>query len=222
MTQQIGFVGGTGPLGKGLAARWARAGIATAIGSRSEERGQQAAAAIAELAGPGAAPVTGSDNLSVAREADLVVITVPFEGLDEALTPLADTLAGRIVVSAVNPLAFDRQGPYPIRVPEGSAAARIADRLPGIRLVAAYHSLSARTLAEVDQPMDDDVPIVGDDEEAVAEVVALTEHIAGCRPLIAGPLRLAGPVEDLTTVLLALNKRYKAHAGVRFSGVHPH
>ncbi len=219
MVERIGFVGGTGPLGKGLAARWARAGIVTAIGSRRAERGQQAAAAIAELAGDGAAEVLGGSNVEVAAGADVVLVTVPFGGLDEALAPLAEQLTDRIVVSAVNPLAFDAAGPHPVPVAEGSAAAAVAARLPGARVVGAFHSLSARTLARVEQPMDDDVPVVGDDEQAVQVVVELAARLEGVRPLMAGPLRLAGPVEDLTTVLLALNKRYRAHAGVRFSGI---
>lgn len=221
MTHRIGFVGGTGPLGAGLAARWARAGIETVIGSRRDERGREAAAAIAELAGPDAASVTGGDNRAAVQDVDVVLITVPFEGLDEALAPLTDLLAGRLVVSAVNPLRFDGSGPYPVRLSEGSAAEAIAARLPEARIAAAFHSLSARTLKRVDEPMDDDVPVVGDDEDDVAVVCALAERIEGVRALHAGPLRLSGPVEDLTTVLLALNKRYRAHAGVRFSGVHP-
>lgn len=221
MTDRIALIGGTGPLGKGLAARWARAGIVTAIGSRRAERGQQAATEVAELAGEDAAPVVGGTNLEVIEDADIAVVTVPFEGLAEALLPLADALTSRIVVSAVNPLAFDGQGPYPIRVAEGSAAAVVQSLLPGARLVAAYHSLSARTLVKVDRPMNDDVPIVGDDDEALAAVVELSRRIDGVRPLVAGPLRLAGPVEDLTTVLLSLNKRYRTHAGVRFTGVEP-
>lgn len=219
MVDRIGFVGGTGPLGKGLAARWARAGIVTAIGSRRDERGRQAAADIAELAGAGAAAVLGGSNLEVLEGADVVVITVPFEGLDEALAPLAGQLEQRIVISAVNPLAFDAAGPYPVPVTEGSAAAAVAARLPGARVTGAFHSLSARTLARVEQPMDDDVPVVGDDEQAVQVTMELAARLEGVRPLMAGPLRLAGPVEDLTTVLLALNKRYRAHAGVRFSGI---
>lgn len=221
MTHRIGFVGGTGPLGAGLAARWARAGVETVIGSRSEERGREAAAAIAALAGPSAALVTGGHNRTAVRDVDVVLVTVPFDGLDEALAPLVELLAGRLVVSAVNPLRFDAAGPYPIRLAEGSAAQTIAAQLPEARIAAAFHSLSARTLKRVDEPMDDDVPVVGDDDDDVAVVCALAERIEGVRALKAGPLRLAGPVEDLTTVLLALNKRYRAHAGVRFSGVQP-
>lgn len=219
MVDRIGFIGGTGPLGKGLAARWARAGIVTAIGSRQAERGRQVAEEIAALAGPGAAEIVGGSNLEVVDGAQVVLVTVPFDGLDEALAPLAGKLAERIVVSAVNPLAFDAAGPHPVPVAEGSAAAAVVARLPGARVVGAFHSLSARTLARVEQPMDDDVPVVGDDEQAVQVVLELAARLEGVRPLVAGPLRLAGPVEDLTTVLLALNRRYRAHAGVRFSGI---
>jgi 8-hydroxy-5-deazaflavin:NADPH oxidoreductase len=216
LTETVGILGGTGGLGKGLAARLARAGVAVVVGSRVPERAEAAAADIAGwLEGEGP-DVRGAGNLEAAG-ADLVVASVPFEGLAEALEPLVDTLAGKVVVSVVNPLGFDAQGPHPIPVAEGSAAQVVAALLPGARVVAAFHSVSSVALQQLEQPMDDDVPVVGDDEDAIARTVELAERIEGVRAFPAGPLRLAAPLEALTPVLITVNKRYRCHVGLRLS-----
>lgn len=218
VTQTVAILGGTGGLGKGLAARWARAGLEVIVGSRSADRAARAAADLVELVGEEAAGrLRGAGNLDAAASADVTVVSVPFEGLDEALAPLAGTLAGRIVVSVVNPLGFDADGPFPIPVAEGSAARAVAARLPGARLAAAFHSVSSVELQRLDRAMDDDVPVVGDDDEAVAVTVDLAGRIDGVRAFPAGPLRLAAPLEALTPVLISVNKRHRSHVGLRFS-----
>jgi 8-hydroxy-5-deazaflavin:NADPH oxidoreductase len=216
VTQTVGILGGTGGLGKGLAARLARAGLEVIIGSRAPERAEAAAADIVDWLDGQDVAVRGAGNLEAAG-ADLVVVSVPFEGLAEALEPLVDTLQGKIVISVVNPLGFDEQGPHPIPVAEGSAAEAVAALLPGARIAAAFHSVSSVALQQLDQPMDDDVPVVGDDEEAVARTIELAERIEGMRSFPAGPLRLAAPLEALTPVLIVVNKRHKCHVGLRLS-----
>jgi 8-hydroxy-5-deazaflavin:NADPH oxidoreductase len=216
VTATVGILGGTGGLGKGLAARWARAGVAVVVGSRVPERAEAAAADIVERLGDEPVDVRGAGNLEAAS-ADLVIVSVPFEGLAEALEPLRDALVGKIVVSVVNPLGFDAQGPHPIPVPEGSAALAVAALLPEARIAAAFHSVSSVALQRLDQPMEDDVPVVGDDDEAVARTIELADRIDGVRAFPAGPLRLAGPLEDLTPVLIAINQRHKCHVGLRLS-----
>jgi NADPH-dependent F420 reductase len=220
----VGILGGTGPQGRGLAYRFARAGQQVRIGSRSADRGAQAAAEIAKM--PGVVSglvngnhVSGGDN-AYACDADVVIVAVPWEGHDDLLAGLADKLTGKIVVDCVNPLGFDKQGPYVLPVPEGSAAQQAAALLPGSRVCAAFHHVSAVLLIDPEvAAMDLDVLVLGDDKEAANIVQALAMRIEGMRGLHAGRLRNAGQVEGLTANLIAINKRYKAHAGVRITDV---
>ncbi|MGC9667202.1 NADPH-dependent F420 reductase [Planosporangium sp. 12N6] len=216
----VGILGGTGPQGRGLAYRFARAGQQVRIGSRSTERGAQAAAEIAGMPGVVSGNhVTGGDN-AYACGADVVIVAVPWEGHDDLLTSLAGALAGKIVVDCVNPLGFDKQGPYVLPVPEGSAAQQAEALLPESRVCAAFHHVSAVLLSDPEVPaMDLDVLVLGDDRGAVAVVQALAGRIDGMRGLHAGRLRNAGQIEGLTANLIAMNRRYKAHAGVRVTDV---
>ena len=211
----VGILGGTGDQGRGLAYRFARAGQRVRIGSRSAQRGADAAAELATVPGVVAGTVTGGDN-AYACEADVVIVAVPWEGHADLVASLAPALAGKIVIDCVNPLGFDKQGPYPLVVPEGSAAQQAAALLPDSRVCAAFHHVSAAVLAdpEVEQ-IDLDVLVLGEDRDAVAQVQALAGRIAGMRGIYAGRLRNAGQVEALTANLIAINKRYKVHAGLR-------
>ncbi|WP_433609480.1 NADPH-dependent F420 reductase [Dactylosporangium sp. CA-139114] len=211
----VGVIGGTGPQGRGLAYRFARAGHRVLVGSRSTERGEHAAQ---ELRGmPGVQGVVEGGANAFAAGADVVVIAVPWEGHGATVADLAPQLrGGRIVVDCVNPLGFDKQGPYPLRVEEGSAAEQAAALLPEARVCAAFHHVSAVLLAnpEVDA-VDLDVLVLGDDRDAALHVQALAGRISGMRGVFAGRLRNAGQVEALTANLIAINKRYKTHAGIR-------
>ncbi|GAA5165507.1 NADPH-dependent F420 reductase [Pseudonocardia eucalypti] len=217
--QTIGVLGGTGPQGKGLALRWARAGLKVVIGSRSAERAEQAAAELAEQAGlAGSDLVSGADNAGCAAAADLVLVAVPWEGHDALLTSLREQLAGKIVIDCVNPLGFDKQGPFPLRVEEGSAAQQAEALLPDSRVTAAFHHVSAVTLADLSvEKIDLDVLVLGDDREATDQVRALADTIPGVRGVFGGRLRNAGQVEALTANLIAINRRYKTHAGIRIT-----
>jgi NADPH-dependent F420 reductase len=220
----VGILGGTGPQGRGLAYRFVRAGQKVRIGSRSADRGAQAAAEIAKMPGVVSGPVNGNhvsggDN-AYACDADVVIVAVPWEGHGDLLASLAGELTGKIVVDCVNPLGFDKQGPYVLPVPEGSAAQQAAALLPGSRVCAAFHHVSAVLLIDPEvAAMDLDVLVLGDDKEAANVVQALAMRIDGMRGLHAGRLRNAGQVEGLTANLIAINKRYKAHAGVRITDV---
>jgi 8-hydroxy-5-deazaflavin:NADPH oxidoreductase len=217
VTTTVGILGGTGGLGKGLAARWVRAGVDVVVGSRSPERAMAAAEDIRRMVGDATGNVRGAGNREAAVAGAVTVVSVPFGGLDEALVPLEDALAGQVVVSVVNPLGFDELGPHPLPVAEGSAAQAIARRLPDARVTAAFHSVSSVELQRLDGPMDDDVPVVGDDEEAVALTIDLAERIEGVRSFAAGPLRLAAPLEAFTPVLISVNQRHRCHVGLRLS-----
>jgi len=216
----VGILGGTGDQGRGLAYRLLRAGQHVLIGSRTADRGRTAAADIAALPGAEHGTVTGGDNATVAADADVVIIAVPWDGHRDTAAALAEPLAGKIVVDCVNPLGFDKQGPYALPVPEGSAAQQAAALLPASRVCAAFHHLSAALLADPEvAAVDSDVLVLGDDRDAVAVVQALAGRIDGVRGVHAGRLRNAHQVEALTANLIAVNKRYKAHAGVRITDV---
>jgi len=215
----VGILGGTGDQGRGLAYRLARAGQRVVIGSRAASRGEEAAAALSALPGVPAGVLTGGDN-AAACATDVVIVAVPWEGHADLLAGLRDNLAGRIVVDCVNPLGFDKQGAYPLRVPEGSAAQQAAALLPDSRVCAAFHHLSAVLLVDPDvERMDLDVLVLGDDREATGVVQALAGRVDGMRGVYAGRLRNAGQVEALTANLIAVNRRYKAHAGIRVTDI---
>jgi len=214
----VGVFGGTGPQGRGLALRWAMAGLRVVIGSRSADRAEETAAALRDLAGVG--HITGRDNEGAAREADLVLVAVPWEGHAPLLESLREPLAGKIVIDCVNPLGFDKQGPYALPVPEGSAAQQAAALLPDSRVTAAFHHVSAVLLADLGvSSMDSDVLVLGDDRAATDTVRALAETVPGFRGVYGGRLRNAHQVEAFTANLIAINRRYKAHAGIRITDV---
>ncbi|BCJ61013.1 NADPH-dependent F420 reductase [Micromonospora endophytica] len=217
----VGIIGGTGDQGRGLAYRFARAGQTVLVGSRSAQRAAESAAEISALPGvPAGGGVTGADNEEVARRSDVVIIAVPWDGHAATLTALAGPLAGKVVVDCVNPLGFDKQGPYALPVPEGSAAQQAAALLPDSRVCAAFHHVSAPLLAdpEIDR-IDLDVLICTEDRELVGIVGALAARIPGMRGLYAGRLRNAHQIEAFTANLIAVNRRYKAHAGIRVTDV---
>jgi NADPH-dependent F420 reductase len=209
----VGVLGGTGEQGRGLAVRLASVGQRVVIGSRDPSR----AASIAAEVGHG---VAGASNADCAASADLVVVAVPWEGHRDLLVSLEEPLAGKVVVDCVNPLGFDKQGAYALEVAEGSAAEQAASVLPRSRVVGAFHHLSAVLLLDLAvASFDTDVLVVGDDREATDLVQALAGRLPGVRGLYAGRLRNAGQVEALTANLISVNRRYKAHAGVRVTDV---
>jgi NADPH-dependent F420 reductase len=211
----VGILGGTGDQGRGLAYQLARAGQSIIVGSRTAERGAAAAAQLAALPGV-RGDVRGGTNDEAARSADVVIIAVPWDGHAETVSALSEELRGKVVVDCVNPLGFDRLGAYALTVPEGSAAEQAAALLPESRVCAAFHHVSAALLTDPQTTkVDLDVLVLGDDDGAVAIVQALAARIEGVRGVNAGRLRNAGSVEALTANLIAINRRYRVHAGVR-------
>ncbi|MFI6295613.1 NADPH-dependent F420 reductase [Nonomuraea sp. NPDC050790] len=207
----IGILGGTGDQGKGLARRFALAGHTVLIGSRSAERAQQAAEPLG---------ARGAGNAEVAAQADVVIVAVPWDGHKELLESLRSELSGKIVIDCVNPLGFDKQGAYALPVEEGSAAQQAAAVLPGSRVVAAFHHVSAVLLLDESvEKVDLDVLVLGDDREATDTVQALAAVIPGVRGIYGGRLRNAHQVEAFTANLISINRRYKAHAGLRITDV---
>jgi NADPH-dependent F420 reductase len=209
----VGVLGGTGDQGRGLAYRLARAGQKVIIGSRAAERAEAAAAEL----GHG---VRGMDNAACARASDVVIVAVPWEGHARTLEGLAGDLAGTLVVDCVNPLGFDKRGAYAVRPEEGSAAEQAAALLPESRVTAAFHHLSAVLLRDpAIEKIDTDVLVLGDSRADCEIVQALAGRIPGMRGIFAGRLRTAHQVESLVANLIAVNRRYKAHAGIRLTDV---
>jgi NADPH-dependent F420 reductase len=219
--EPIPIVGGTGALGAGLALRWARAGRPIAIGSRSAERAEEAAARLRDSV-PGA-QVEGLQNEDAARRGEIVFLTVPFRAQSENLNNLRTALEpGQILVDCTVPLAAAVSGKATrsLGVWQGSAAQQAQEIVPeGVTVVAALHTVAAPTLGDPDATLDEDVLICGDRKADKERVARLVELIDGLRPVNAGALEMARIVEQLTPLLISVNTRYRAHAGIRLTGL---
>ncbi len=225
-TSPIAILGGTGPQGRGLALRFAAAGHDVVLGSRDAERAVETAATLdarrvdvsgaSRLTAPGS--IRGASNADAARDAGVVVVSVP-HAAQAATLAVVQPAPDAIVVSCVNPLRFDERGPVAVEVDAGSAAQEIALAWPTHRVTAAFHHLSAVTL-EADGPLPDaTVLVVGDDDEAVALVCDLSSAVASHGGVHAGPLRNARHLEAMTTVLIDVNRRHRAHSGLVLTGL---
>lgn len=213
----VAVLGGTGPQGRGLARRFAAAGIPIVIGSRSAERAQETAAGLAAAVN---GTVTGADNAGASAAGDIVVVAVPWDGHRDLLKGLASALAGKVVVDCVNPLGFDKQGAYALPVEEGSAAQQAAMLLPDSTVVGAFHNVSAVKLEDPEvTSVDTDVLVLGEVREATDLIQDLADTIPGVRGVYGGRLRNAHQVEALTANLISINRRYQAHAGVRVTDI---
>ena len=195
----IGIVGGTGDFGQGLAERLRRIGEEVELGSRTPHD---------EFV----------SNRDCAEDADIVFLSVPPAGVTDMCLRLADNLDGKIVVSVASPVVFENGKPG-AEVGDLSLAELAAHAAPGARVVAGFHTVSAKALARVDHPLDEDVILCGDDEEAKATVSVLAERLVEGRAVDAGRLAVARWLEPLTAVLLNVNRRYKVSSGVRVTGL---
>jgi 8-hydroxy-5-deazaflavin:NADPH oxidoreductase len=213
----IAVLGGTGPQGRGLARRFALAGLTVVLGSRAADKAEKAAAELAVSTG---GAVSGAGNADAAAAGDLVLVVVPWEGHAQLLRDLKPRLDGKIVVDCVNPLGFDRQGAYALVVEEGSATQQAAVILTDSTVVGAFHNVSAVLLGDPEvESVETDVLVLGDEREATDLVQSLADVVPGMRGVYAGRRRNAHQVEALTANLLSINRRYKAHAGVRITDV---
>ena len=213
----VAILGGTGPQGRGLARRFASADIPVVIGSRTAEN---AVAIATELATATGGSVAGAANAGAAAAGDIVLVAVPWDGHAQLLKELASSLAGKIVVDCVNPLGFDKQGAYALHVEEGSAAQQAASILAESTLVGAFHHVSAVLLEDPTvERVDTDVLVLGDDREATDLVQELAAAIPGVRGVYGGRLRNAHQVEAFTANLISINRRYKAHSGLKVTDI---
>ena len=241
----LAFLGGTGPEGRGLALRLALAGEDIIIGSRDAERAATAAAELTALitgisgvAGAGtigagtigagtigagtigAGTIEGADNLAAAARADSAFITVPYEAQRPLLEPLVGSLSGKVVVNVIAPMRFERgRGAIAVPVEAGSAAEEAQLLLPDSPVVAAFQNVSAEELQEPERAMEGDVVVCADDRQAKTLVMSLAEKIQRLRPVDGGSLANAKYVEQITPLLVNINRIYKIHSGIRIVGV---
>ncbi len=219
--EPIPIIGGTGALGAGLATRWAQAGVPVVLGSRSAERAEEAAAKV--IAAVPGADVTGLENGEAAKRGQIVFLTVPFRAQSENLNNLREALApGQILVDCTVPLAAAVSGKATrsLGVWQGSAAQQAQEMVPeGVTVVSALHTVGAPTLSDTEAVLGEDVLVCGDKKADKARVARLIELIPGLRAVNAGALEMARIVEQLTPMLISVNTRYKAHAGIRLTGL---
>ncbi|HET6997318.1 MAG TPA: NADPH-dependent F420 reductase [Solirubrobacterales bacterium] len=220
-SEPIPIIGGTGALGAGMATRWAQAGVPVLLGSRSAERAEEAAAKVRDKV-PGA-DVTGLENGEAAQKGEIVFLTVPFRAQSENLNNLRGSLRpGQILVDCTVPLAAAVSGKATrsLGVWQGSAAQQAQEMVPdGVTVVAALHTVSAPTLSDIEAELGEDVLLCGDKKADKARVARLIELIPGLRAVNAGALEMARIVEQLTPMLISVNIRYKAQAGIRLTGL---
>lgn len=215
---RLAFVGGTGPEGLGLAIRMAHAGHEVAIGSRSQERGEEAAQKVREAVG--GATASGGENGQVVEGADVVFLTFPYEGQKATLEAIGARLEGKIVCDVVAPMEFRKGvGAIAIDAPGNSAAEEAAAMLPGARVVSAFQNLSAEKLMEVERSLESDVLVCGDDAEAKQVVIGLANQIEGVRGIDGAALSNSRYVEMLTALLVNLNRKHKTQTTIKIIGV---
>ena len=215
--EKLAFVGGTGPEGLGLSVRFAAAGHAIVIGSRSRERAEEAAATV--RAKVPSAQVEGRLNQEAVEAGEIVLVTIPFAGHRDTLKALAPVIGAKIVIDVVSPLAFGGRQIKALVVPEGSAAQQAQVLLPQAAVAAAFHHLDAGSLMDIEKPLEADVLVCGDHPQAKVRTMSLAEQLAGVRALDGGPLANSRYLEEFTAVLLSLNKNYRAHTALRIVGI---
>ena len=220
MAEPIPIIGGTGALGYGLAVRWTQAGEQIVIGSRKAERAAEAADRVRAVFAD--AEVEGLENAEAVTRGPIVFLTVPFRAQSETLTNLKEALqAGQILVDCTVPTAAAISGKASrtIGVWQGSAAQQAEEMVPeGVTVISALHTVSAPALAEGD-PLEEDILICGDRKADKARVAELVERIEGLRAVNAGALEMARIAETLSSLLIAINVRYKSRAGLRITGL---
>ena len=215
---RIGILGGTGPAGSALAARLASVGFDVVLGSRSAERAEQTTS---ELLGkwPGRElKIDPADNTGAAAT-DIVVLATPWDGASQTVKSVEQLLHGKVVISMANALIRIGSEFQPLVPPRGSVAASVQAAVPDCQVAAAFHHVPAKELGDLDHPIESDVLICSDHRRATAATSEIVAKIPNMRPLDAGELSNAAPIEAFAAVLLQLNVRYKTRAAVKFTGI---
>ena len=215
---RIGILGGTGPAGSALAVRLASVGFEVVIGSRSKYRAMEIVDRLIERWPDRRLTIGAADNTHAAA-ADVVVIATPWDGATQTAVSVEDKLRRKVVVSMANALTRIGREFQPLVPPRGSVAASIQAAVPDCRLAAALHHVPAKELGDLTQPIESDVLICSDHRPAAEVTSEIVAKIPNMRPLDAGELAMATPIESFTAVLLQLNSHYKTRVAVKFTGI---
>lgn len=215
---QIGILGGTGPAGSALAARLASVGYDVVVGSRSKYRAMEAVDKLLAEWPDRNLPIEAGDNAGAAA-ADVVVIATPWDGATGTASSVADQLAGKVVICMANALTRIGKEFQPLVPPRGSVAASVQAAVPACQVAAGFHHVPAKELGDLDHPIESDVLICSDFPRATEVTSDIVSAIANMRPLDAGGLSQATPIESFTAVLLQLNVHYKTRVAVKFTGI---
>jgi 8-hydroxy-5-deazaflavin:NADPH oxidoreductase len=218
VTVHIGILGGTGPAGSALAARLAAVDFEVTIGSRSKERAQEVCSSICDKWPDRVLALRAGDN-TMAADADVVVVATPWDAAAATAVSVCDQLDGKVVVSMANALVKVGNEFQPLVPPRGSVATHVQSSVPRAMVAAAFHHLPAHALAKLDAPVESDVLICSDHPEAYEATASIVERIPDLRPLDAGSLSNAAPIEAITAVLLQLNVRYRTRTALRLTGI---
>ena len=214
----LAFLGGTGPEGKGLALRFALAGEEVVIGSRDAARAQGVAEELSQQAP--LALITGADNLKAATSAEIIFLTVPYEGQRPLLEQVRQNISGKVMVDVIAPMRFERgTGAIAVAVAAGSAAQEAQELAPDSLVVSAFQNISADELTHPDVVMQGDVVVCSDHREAKNLVMELTRKITDLRPVDGGGLINSKYVEQITPLLVNINRIHKIHAGIKIVGI---
>ena len=214
----VGILGGTGPAGRGVAARLAEVGVQVTIGSCDAERASGVVAELLARWPDRGLPVVGADNADAAT-ADLVVLATPWDSCIATVRAVQQPLAGKVVVSMANALHKQGREMLALIPPRGSMAAAVQAALPDSQVAAAFHHLPASEMENLESGLEADVLVCSDYPEATASTVGLVKQMRGLRPLDAGSLSQAAAIEAFTAVCITLNIRHKAHATLRLAGI---
>lgn len=214
----LAFLGGTGPEGKGLALRFALAGEEVIIGSRDAARAQGVAEELSQQAP--SALITGADNLKAAASAKIIFLTVPYEGQRPLLEQVRQNISGKVMVDVIAPMRFERgTGAIAVAVAAGSAAQEAQELAPDSLVVSAFQNISAEELTHPDVVMQGDVVVCSDHREAKNLVMELTRKITDLRPVDGGGLINSKYVEQITPLLVNINRIHGIHAGIKIVGI---
>ncbi len=214
---RLAVIGGTGPAGRGLTLRFAALSFPVICGSRSRERGREVAEELRSTLGD--VSIEGASNLDAARQGDIVLLTIPYEGMADTLPPLREACTGKIVISAIVPIEWREGKPIALRPEAGSAAEEAALLLPGARTTSAFQTIDAHQSGNLDYRLDTDVLVASDDREARREVVRIAGLLDGVRALSAGRLSSSRYVEEVTALLITVNRIHRVHSGFRLTGI---
>jgi 8-hydroxy-5-deazaflavin:NADPH oxidoreductase len=215
---RVGILGGTGPAGRALAARLASVGYDVVVGSRSKYRAMEVVDTLHEHWADRRLPIGAGDN-AAAADADVVVIATPWDGATQTAVSVEERLRGKVVVSMANALTRLGREFQPLVPPRGSVAASVQAAVPHCKVAAAFHHVPAKELGDLNHPIESDVLICSDHSSAVDVTSEIVGKVPNMRPLNAGELAMATPIESFTAVLLQLNMHYKTRVALKLTGI---